>query len=461
MRKPTQKDKIKEYIRQNGYNRNSTEIGQKLGANPRRVREVVTEINLQKEVAGAVKSSQGATGNYEFEQNDKGAELTYNTTSEIDHIDDAELIRQAIKESNVDENIWRVETYRVSRNQWDMAYKSDLDAESWKDDKGLWHRKEKWGADIKRSYQFSVRIFFKRKVIERIIEELTKSTIAEMEKHSPVYPKVKYEKTQNGQLGFVSLTDMHIGKLAIEEECGESYNIEDAVNLRNCVIDIIAEDMGSRPIDRILYIVGNDDSHYDNRSGTTTKGTPVDTDGTLSVVTNAIKQSHVRSIDILREIAPVDVISCLGNHDEHVAYFVGQILAAWYRKDKSVTVNADWEPQKYYSYGATMFMITHGRYEKRANLPLIMATDEAVQWGQAKFREIMTGDLHHKKDVNYIGTEDMQGIVVRILPTLAGTDYWHKQRGYKSVRAAEIFYYDKNFGLDGTKFIPAYSMGKK
>ena len=68
-------------------------------------------------------------------------------------------------------------------------------------------------------------------------------------------------------------------------------------------------------VKEVEVCVGNDVLHIDNVYGTTTKGTPQDTDGKWWEHFEVALQLYVKCVEILREIAPVDVLHSMSNHD--------------------------------------------------------------------------------------------------------------------------------------------------
>ena len=98
-----------------------------------------------------------------------------------------------------------------------------------------------------------------------------------IEDYSPTYPEIRH--THGEHLLVINPADVHIGKYANEDETGEGYSIDIAIErvLRG-VSGLISQSKGFT-IDRVLFCVGNDILHVDNVYETTTKGTRQDCDG--------------------------------------------------------------------------------------------------------------------------------------------------------------------------------------
>ena len=80
---------------------------------------------------------------------------------------------------------------------------------------------------------------------------------------------------------------------------------------------------------------------------------------------------------------------------------------------------------------------------------MIFATETKFSklWGRAKYREIHTGHFHKKDQIDYNPISTDGGVVIRRIPSLTGTDYWHYSNGYvANPRRAEMYIYDKKDG---------------
>jgi hypothetical protein len=107
--------------------------------------------------------------------------------------------------------------------------------------------------------------------------------------------------------------------------------------------------------------------------------------------------------------------------------------------------------RQYLQWGCTAIGITHGDGAKASNkdLPLIMAR-ECKFWSECDHHEILTGHLHHQQVLEKVG------VVVRILPSLSGTDWYHYHNGWTcNVRAAQGLLYDHDAGITAIHYAHA------
>lgn len=185
------------------------------------------------------------------------------------------------------------------------------------------------------------------------------------------------------------------------------------------------------------------------RGGITAAGTPQDIDSRLERIRTKIRVAVVRGIDLARTIAPVDVFLVPGNHDKASNYSLGEVLFAWYRNDDLVDVVYSPMKRKFYNFGKTTLMLTHGEEYRRGrdNLPMIMADECPPEWWVASHngcRDILTGHNHIKLRGKYHPTSEInesRGIRTRSLPGLTPEDSWHFEQGYRHRRAATLLCY--------------------
>jgi hypothetical protein len=248
----------------------------------------------------------------------------------------------------------------------------------------------------------------------------------------------------------VSAFDLHFGKLAWREEAGEDYDISLA---RSCfeeaVNDLVRKAHGF-PLQRILLPIGNDLLQTDNLQGTTTGGTPQDTDSRYVKAFRAARSALAWAIDRLACEAPVLVIVVPGNHDRLTSFHMGEVLEAQFSADQRVTVDNSPKLRKYVPFGVNLLGFTHGSEEKHADLPLIMAREEPELWAAAKHYEWHIGHLHKSKETRYTAGDSFNGVRVRILPSLCAADAWHYSKGYVGERrSAEGYLWNFATGYAG------------
>ncbi len=261
---------------------------------------------------------------------------------------------------------------------------------------------------------------------------------ADLQQHAPSYKPIKRDPSiKSGRLLVVSLFDAHLGKLSWAEQDGENYDLKIAKEVYiKALHDLVAKAQAQGGISRILFPVGNDYLTCDGDDNETTAGTPQSVDGRFPKIFREARKLLVEAIDYLRLVAPVDVIVIGGNHERESMFHLGDALECWYHADKEVTIDNLFKPRKYYSFGDTVFGLTHGDTIKQDQLPLLGANERPDLWAKCKRRVWFLGHYHHYSLKEYVGVQ------VWILPSLSGSDGYHQSNGFVgSVRCAVAFLY--------------------
>jgi len=288
-------------------------------------------------------------------------------------------------------------------------------------------------------YRFS--IVTKDNIDRRKIFDGVQSLIKD---YAPKYPKVEYKKGEC--LLVINPADIHIGKYAAKKETGDDYNSQIAFKRTlEGVLGLINKAKGFT-IDRVLFCVGNDILHIDNVYGSTTKGTYQDTDGKWWEHYEIALELYVKCIEILRELAPVDIIHSMSNHDYQSGFHLAHSLRAWFRNCPEIKVDAGVSHRKYYKYGNSLIGLEHGDGAKMQNLPLLMAQEQPEMWAETKYRYWYLHHIHHKVKHKWVDAKDYIGVTVEYLRSPSSNDSWHSRKGYCSLKAVEGFVHEKESG---------------
>ncbi len=266
-----------------------------------------------------------------------------------------------------------------------------------------------------------------------------------IEEYSPTYTTIKH--TKGNHLLVINPADIHIGKYANELETGEQYDCETAVlRVLEGIEGLIQKSKGF-DIDRVLFCVGNDVLHIDNVYNTTTKGTHQDTDGKWWEHYEIALMLYVKCIETLRQIAPVDVIHSMSNHDYQSGFHLAHTLKSWFRKTKDVSFDITVANRKYYKYGNNLIGLEHGDGAKMDKLPLLMAQERPEMWSKSKFRYWYLHHIHHKVKHKWLDAKDYIGVTVEYMRSPSSADSWHSRKGFcGAYKACEAFVHDKESG---------------
>ena len=360
------------------------------------------------------------TNNVVFSENKKGATIETPRSSRIKTIDDL------IDHCKIDLNVWEIERYVV--NKWEVG--SNVDGQ------------------IIVEPLFQIKAYLKRIKQQFDYKKIRNEFIKDAKRFAPNYKTFEYKEISNGHLLEINIFDLHFGKLCWGLETGDNYDTKIASKRFLKAISAIISRSQGYDIKKILFPIGNDFFNSDTRRNETSNGTPQDEDLRWQKTFKAGRELLIAGIDMLSQIAPVDVVVVQGNHDWERSFYVGDVLSCWYHKNKNVQVNNEPTPRKHYKFGNCLISYTHGNNEKVADLPLLVASEVPKMWASTQFREIHVGHLHHKKEIKYMSTQEQKGIVIRFMRSLSGTDAWHNNKGYKgAIQSCEAFIWDENEGL--------------
>lgn len=348
--------------------------------------------------------------------NGKSRELT-----SVSH--DVQTVEDALAKAEVDTAIWEVE--RTLINSWEVV-----------------------GNKIGRQPLWQVKVWLRRRV-SKVMEDAAKLLADRMAKHAPKYTAPKRKRVKREHMLEVSPFDLHFGKLAWAMETGEDYDLDIAERVYESAVQDLAAKAQAFDIGKIVLPIGQDFFHIDNLAGETVNGTPQDTDGRYAKMFAAGAMACVRSIDFLRQIAPVQILWVPGNHDRTVSWHLASYLGAWYRRDKAVTADDSPRHRKYIPWGKVLLGFTHGDEEPHRDLPTIMAGEVPELWAASIHREWHLGHFHKRKEVRHVAGDTFGPVHVRILPSLSGTDAWHYRKGFVGgQRAAEAYLWSRD-GYEG------------
>ena len=258
---------------------------------------------------------------------------------------------------------------------------------------------------------------------------------------------MKKKREKGNHLLVINPADIHIGKYANGIETGEDYNSETAVlRVLEGVQGLIDKAKGF-DIDKVLFCIGNDVLHIDNVYNTTTKGTHQDVDGKWWEHYEIALMLYVKCVEMLREIAPVDVLHSMSNHDYQSGFHLAHTLKSWFRKADDITFDVSVANRKYYKYGKNLIGLEHGDGAKMDKLPLLMANEKPKEWSETKYRYWYLHHIHHKVKHKWLDAKDFIGVTVEYMRSPSASDSWHARKGFCGVpKACEGFLHDKESG---------------
>jgi hypothetical protein len=238
----------------------------------------------------------------------------------------------------------------------------------------------------------------------------------------------------------ISLSDYHLAKRTVDGDNSVEARVKRYLDVAQSLINKV---VSNYHIDTVILPISNDFFHTDNYQHQTTNGTPQDTIMDYSEEYELGFSVLVDTINMLRQYAnQVVVVLVQGNHDRTKSFYLAHALNVFFKDAYDVDFIREHSVVKGITLGNTFIGWHHGNC-KLEDLPLLFATHPQYSqpFGNAKYREVHTGDKHH-----YMAKE-VKGVRIQQMPSLSGTDRWHLDNNYvHSVRAALALVYDLELG---------------
>jgi hypothetical protein len=234
--------------------------------------------------------------------------------------------------------------------------------------------------------------------------------------------------------------DHHTGMLAWDKEAGADWDLAIAERMLCGAIDHLVN--AAPPCAEAVVASLGDFYHYDGfKPITPTSGHLLDADSRYPKMVKVAVRAIRYTIDCaLRRHKRVRVIFAPGNHDLSLSIFMMELLSQVYEREPRVTVDTSPRHYHYFRFGKNLVCIHHGHGAKPKDLPLIMATDRPQDWGEAQFRYIWTGHVHHDQ------VKDFHGCRWESFRVLPPADAYAANAGYRSQRDMKAIILHKDYG---------------
>ena len=234
---------------------------------------------------------------------------------------------------------------------------------------------------------------------------------------------IQKQYEQNGDTLVIPIADLHYGLLSDNYSTGNEYNLEIAEQIYYYTLNDIINRVKHRKFEKVVFVVGNDAINADNLSGSTTRQTPQDNSALWFTTVVKATQLIINGIDMLSEIAPVNVQYVPSNHDLHTMFGIMQTINAWYKNDDNIKIDSSPLPRKYCRIGKTLLCLSHDMKIKDALK--IITTEAKDMWSQSEHIICLLAHLHSSM------VYEKQGYLeIMRLPTVSGWSRWSNDMGY-------------------------------
>ena len=272
--------------------------------------------------------------------------------------------------------------------------------------------------------------------------------IEDVKKLSPYVGPIHDFKDNRPKMQEINIFDVHLSKLAWWEESGSNYDNKIARDRFFEAMQRLMYAGRTYNVAKILFPIGNDFFNSDSAYPfpMTTKGTPQESDIRWQKSWRIGRQIIIDSIEMLKTVAPVEVVVVPGNHELMRMFFLGDLLQVKYENDQNVTVNNSPHPRKYVQWGRNLLGFTHGDKVPIPRLLGLMPQEAKKMWADTDYREWHLGHNHSDKKVVANLGEDIGGINVKWFRTLTNSDSYEVTHGYCSMGGAETMIWDMEQG---------------
>lgn len=318
---------------------------------------------------------------------------------------------------------------------------------------------EKWGIWWDKTKESSIAFYNKQAVDE--VENRQEQFLKRLERKAP---ETKKSPVPAKTLAIPANFDVHIGKACELIRTGNEYTPDVAV--RQVLEGQKALYQMTKPfgVSDILLPMGNDIVHMDNNMSTTTSGTMQDSYGSIESQMMLAAELYIRSIEQFAKHHNIWLCHVHSNHDRIAGWSVSQMVSRYFRNNPRVHCRPDsmnQTPMKYFIFGNTLIVFTHGEIKEEKLLGIIKM-EVGAAWAMVRHIVCYTGHRHHK-EVNLRGAytvkekeKDYTAVTVikagnavenllhvETVRSPSPADAWHKGAGYNNLPAVEMFLHDE------------------
>ncbi len=283
------------------------------------------------------------------------------------------------------------------------------------------------------------------------LEDLTNAITAfcaELPKHEPKKPK-GLKKYNKDVIPFINIGDGHVGMLSYHYETNENFDLEIAERDLCCAMRIMIDEMPS--CERVVIQDMGDMTHYENVAGKTeASGHDLDCDGRFYKMIETYCRIMRFIVDLcLSKFKFVDFIGNQGNHSRTNDFWMNILLKNVYEKEKRLVVINNQNVFIPYRMGNTFVMCHHSDKCRPNKLANVMATDYRHDFGEALYKYIDIGHIHH----NMVSKEH-PAVQIESFNQLATADKYAHDGGWRSRSSLNVIYRSKTYGEVGRHRLP-------
>lgn len=280
------------------------------------------------------------------------------------------------------------------------------------------------------------------------ITDAIKNACIDLPQVLPKKPKglVAYNKDV---IPFFNIGDGHIGMLSYRKEVGQDFDIDIAVRDLWSAMSILIDE--SPDCERCVIQDMGDMTHYENEQQTTeASGHALDCDGRYTKMINAYVDTMLFIINkALEKFKFVDVIINQGNHSRKNDKWMNIFLRHTYANEGRVNILSNESVYIPYRMGNTFVMCHHSDKCRPLKLAQVMATDYRHDFGEALYKYIDIGHIHHNMVL-----KEHPAVTIESFNQLATADKYAHDGGWRSRSCLTVVFRSKTYGEVGRHTLP-------
>ena len=255
--------------------------------------------------------------------------------------------------------------------------------------------------------------------------------------------KEKRIKCIDTTMAIVNIADFHLNrKVWGKAVYSNDYTVEVATNVFKGIIDEVETRLKASPyrIEKIVLNTAGDFLNSDTIEGTTSHGTPQDTDVSWQEAFIVAQELMSYALIKLSNIAPVYHYYVAGNHDKMAGWYLTSWLAARFNGVENIYIDEDPKPRQTLSYGNNVIVLAHGDNEGKRVIDLAFNEPEARKlFSDATNIEVLLGHHHDAK------VETKNGVRLEKLHCSCPVgDKWTYEMGFGTNKTeSTIMYYNE------------------
>ena len=259
------------------------------------------------------------------------------------------------------------------------------------------------------------------------VEDIKEHLVEDLKEYQPTdFPVIDRDPVTDPHMIFVGLTDIHLSHVATEEEDGQVYNSNIAVQRTLEGVRGLIKKASGFQIDKVVLQLSGDLFTAENLTRKTARSTgPFPLSEEYYSTFKIAFKLHCEIVEMLAQVAPVTVVYVPGNHDTTTGWYLSQAVEIKYEHHKDVEFINGPAHRKYLRYKSNALMVTHGDGGKESDLPLTFMNEAKELVSECKWFYCLLGHIHHRQ------SRDYQNVNVHYMRCVKTSDSWHSKSQYK------------------------------